>query len=547
MLPPALLHLLGQIQRSRPALEFSLAARDPRKAQAAKLAELVSRNVATEYGQLHGLAEARTPAEFARRLPIMTPADLEPYARRLMHGERNLLAAEAPIYYVRTTGSTGAAKHVPITPSYRAELQRTVHVAFWHLYLRFPSAFLGRALYFVGSRRVARAPDGNDVGTMSGFNFTELPEIVRAIYAWPYELFEVQDLRARSFLALLLACAGEVSLVGGIFPAPIVYLLRDLEERLPELAQCFRDGALPGWLSLPAGHRFTPSRRLDLARRLERAARAPVEEKVLTALPKLRLVYCWVTSTAALYLPELQRRLGPQVAVRDAIYSACEGWCSIPIGDSDPGGALAIDSHFFEFIEESELASPRPATRFAWELEDGLRYAILMTTGAGLYRYRVGDIVEVCGRHGRTPRIRFVRKEGAFSNLLGEKLDESHVNRSVGVALRAAGLTATFFTLTPRLGGARPGYELLIEASGAQAPSEAFAAAVDTALGEASYDYGRLRASGQLMPLALRALARGTYDRVRQSKVQDGSAEAQLKTAHLTADPSTLHPALREN
>src|SRR5256885_8227481 len=28
--------------------------------------------------------------------------------------------------YVRTTGSTGAPKHVPITPAYRAEFQKTV-------------------------------------------------------------------------------------------------------------------------------------------------------------------------------------------------------------------------------------------------------------------------------------------------------------------------------------------------------------------------------------------------------------------------------------
>lgn len=537
---PALLHFMGQLTRARPALQFALAARDPRKAQRAWLERFVAQNRGTEYGRLHGLGEARTPEEFARRMPVMTPADLEPYARRLMSGERNLLSAEAPIYYVRTTGSTGAAKHVPITPSYRRELQRTVHVAFWHLYLRFPQAFLGRALYFVGSRRVAKADDGNDVGTMSGFNFTELPELVRRIYAWPYELFEVADLRTRSFLALLLACAGESSLIGGIFPAPIVYLLRDLEERAPELAHCFAGGTLPDWLQLSPEQRarFTPRERPDLARRLQQAARAPVEEKVLHALPRLRLVYCWITSTAALFVPELQRRLGPQVAVRDAIYSACEGWCSVPVGDAEPGGALAIDSHFLEFIDD------KGEPRFAWELEDGKQYVILMTTGAGLCRYRVGDVVEVCGFHARTPRIRFVRKEGAFSNLLGEKLDESHVNRSVARALQAHGVTATFFTLTPLPGRTRPGYELIFEPAGAAAP-EGFAAAVDAALGEASYDYGRLRAGGQLLPLQLRQLAPGTYDRVRQGKVLDGSAEAQLKTAHLVADPASLPPDLR--
>ena len=240
-LGPALLHLVGQATRARTAAAFAHATRDPGAAQEQRLRELMQRNADTEYGRAHGFAEITTPAAYARRVPLMTPADLEPWVARLQAGERKLLTADEPVYYVRTTGSTGNAKHVPITAAYRVEFQKTVHVALWHLYARFPRAFLGRALYFVGSRKVARAADGNDIGTMSGFNFTELPPLLRAIYAWPYELFEVGDLATRSYLALWLACLGDVSLIAGIFPAPIVYLLRDLEARAGELAHDLRD------------------------------------------------------------------------------------------------------------------------------------------------------------------------------------------------------------------------------------------------------------------------------------------------------------------
>src|SRR5262249_39684206 len=144
------------------------------------------------------------------------------------------------------------------------------------------------------------------------------------------------------------------------------------------------------------------------------------------AWPALRLVYCWTGATAGLFVPELQRRLGPRVAVRDAIYAATEGWCSIPMGEDEPGGALAITSHYFEFIPEGG-GEPQPA----WTLEDGKRYAIVVTNAAGLYRYALNDIVEVCAFHGRCPRIKFVRKTVAASNLIGEKLDESHVNLAV--------------------------------------------------------------------------------------------------------------------
>ncbi len=544
-LRPALLHALGQLQRIPSAASFGLAVDHPERAQRAKLRDILSRAVDTRFGRAHGLTENLSPAEYAQRVPLMTAGELAPWVASQMAGEPNVLTREAPVYYVRTTGSTGAPKHVPITPSYRAEFQKTVHVSLFHLYLRFPEAFTSTALYFVGSRQVAKAADGSDIGTMSGFNFTELPPVVRAVYAWPYELFEVKDLRTRTYLALWLATLEDISLVAGIFPAPIVYLLRDLAQLAPELARDVAAGHLPDWLKLePHQHAFF-SRRCapshDAARRLMRAAAAPEEEKAIEAWPSLRLVYCWTTATAALYLPELQRRL-PGVPVRDAIYSACEGWASIPIGDEEPGGALAIESVYFEFLEESTYARGNRQTLPAWGLENGKRYLIVLTTSAGLYRYLLGDIVEVCGFHAATPRIRFVRKHGAASNLVGEKLEEEHVNRAVGDALKQLGLEATFFTVAPQLGRAVPGYGLYLEpvATVSDSALEGLRARVDDNLGLASFDYARLRTARHLAPLELKPLARGTYAAIRQSRVGDGSAEAQLKTAHLVSDPAAL-------
>jgi hypothetical protein len=410
---------------------------------------------------------------------------------------------------------------------------------------RFPDAFRGRALYFVGSRRMAVAKGGNDVGTMSGFNYGAMPKLVRGIYAWPARLFEVADLRTRAFLALLYASVGDVSLIAGIFPAPIVYLLRDLSEHAPALAKSLKEGEPPGWLSLSAEQRSAFQRDLGrdsaAARRLDRATRAPEEEKAAEAWPALKLVYCWTGATAGAFVPELQRRLGPKVAVRDAIYAATEGWCSIPMGEDRLGGALAITSHYFEFIPETG-GEPRPA----WELEDGARYRIVLTNSAGLYRYDLLDVVEVCGHYRECPRIRFVQKAGAASNLVGEKLEESHVNDAVAAALREAGVEATFFTMAPAKGLRVPGYVLLLElrAAADTALLQKIRDRAEGALGAAASDYARLRAIDHLARLEIRQIAAGTYDRVRQAKVADGSAEAQLKTAHLVDDAGKLPPEL---
>src|SRR5207237_10937045 len=103
-------------------------------------------------------------------------------------------------------------------------------------------------------------------------------------------------------------------LVAGIFPATMVYPLPELAERGPELARTLREGKLPEWLRLSAEQRATFQRdfpaHAKAAGRLERAARAPEEEKAAEAWPDLRLVYCWTGATAGLYLSEIQRRWG---------------------------------------------------------------------------------------------------------------------------------------------------------------------------------------------------------------------------------------------
>ncbi len=569
--PPRLLHLLGQISRARSAFEFARASRRPGETQRARLRAILRPNADTEYGRAHGFGDIRDPATFARRVPIMRPADLQPWVERLQRGERGqgergLLTGEAPLAYVTTTGSTGPAKYVPITASYRTEFQKTVHVAVWHLYRRFPEAFHGRVLYFVGSRRTRVAPDGLDIGAMSGFNFTELPPVVRAAYAWPYELFEVPDLATRGFLALYLAAVRDVTLIAGVFPAPIVYMLRNLVREAPRLAEHVRRGSLPDDLTLTDAQRAFFSRDLgprpDVADRLARIpdeARNDPSRAVALAMPRLRLTYCWMTSTAGLFVPELQERLGPSVAVRDAIYAACEGWCSIPIGDDAPGGALAITSHFFEFFEvqahdRGDLSDPRTAE----QLEDGRQYYIVVTNSAGLYRYLLGDIVEVCGHHHRTPRIRFVRKAGAASDLCGEKLEEHHVTDAVGAALASLGLRATWFSLVPvtdevtgaaghARGGAELRYELYIELA-EPAPGgavDAFGGAVDGALRAHAQGYDFCRSGGLLGAARVRRLPAGRYDAWRQIAVAEGAAEAQLKTAHLVSCAGKVPPALR--
>jgi hypothetical protein len=82
----------------------------------------------------------------------------------------------------------------------------------------------------------------------------------------------------------------------------------------------------------------------------------------------------------------------------------------------------AATSHFYEFIEQ-----PGAAPRLLHELEENHEYSVLLTTGGGLYRYRLGDRVRVTGFAENTPLLEFLGKEDGVSDLCGEKLSPTFV------------------------------------------------------------------------------------------------------------------------
>src|SRR5690606_8640302 len=95
---------------------------------------------------------------------------------------------------------------------------------------------------------------------------------------------------------------------------------------------------------------------------------------------------------------------------RDHGLHASEGRMTIPLQDGTPDGLLDIESHFFEFIPESEAASSQPTVLQAHELVPGESYFILLTTASGLYRYDIRDVVQCTGYLHTTPLLRFLHK-----------------------------------------------------------------------------------------------------------------------------------------
>lgn len=553
-LPTHWIHRIAQTARTPTAIQFMLAARAPRRHQTKQLRELVSRNAQTEFGRAHGFSEIKDFDAYRAKVPLMSSKALRPWVERMQRGESRLLTVEDPVFYGRSTGTSGTPKEIPINDTYRADFQRSVMTAMWFCYWRVPEAFSKKLLYFVADRCVDKTALGIEIGNISGYNFTKMPEQVRSIYAWPYELVEVQDLPTRTYLALHIAVLEEVSLIAGIFPTGVLLVLRALETQAADLALHIGQGTYPDWLELTDEQRSFFSKYLrkdpEVAARMQRVADAPIDQKVSIALPDLRAIFCWKSSTAGLYIPELQERVGPNVEIFDTVYSATEGWCSVPVGEDEDGGPVALTSHIYEFIEEDVVDAVDAdveklqgvETRLVDELIDGERYYIVVTTSAGLYRYFLGDLLEVCGHWRGLPRIKFVRKYGASYNLVGEKLEESHVNDAMKEALAEVSARAVWFAMLPVFGD-EPRYDVFIEFGDEQEDPERlarFARALHVHLERVNFSWEEFTVVGTLEPMKVSQVKHGTYDDYLARWEASGRSLGQLKISHLLTDPDKL-------
>lgn len=90
----------------------------PAEMQEAVLQRLLQGFAQTTYGREYGAASVGSIEDYRQRFPVMTYETYEPFIKRVMAGETNLLLYEDPVGWAITRGSTkGSSKFIPMTPT----------------------------------------------------------------------------------------------------------------------------------------------------------------------------------------------------------------------------------------------------------------------------------------------------------------------------------------------------------------------------------------------------------------------------------------------
>ncbi|QQR59252.1 MAG: GH3 auxin-responsive promoter family protein [Candidatus Melainabacteria bacterium] len=519
------------------------ASRSPRQAQLRRLSAILKKNKSTKFGLEHGFGQIKTEADFKASVPVRDYESFRPYVEEMMAGSGNILTAENPIMFATTSGTTGQAKFIPVTQSYMKEYREASIVSGYHLFKNYPGIAAGKALSMFSSACSGRLSTGVAYGAISGAIYQSESQVVKKyICATPYEVALIDDYESRYYTFLRIGLASPISIFYTPNPSTINLLCRRLKNFAHSLIKDIKDGDINPPNPLPSsikkalqdsGHmRKDPQRARELESLLQRGLFKPD-----TIWKDLALITCWTKGAAGFYLNDFPSTLG-DIPVCDISYCASEGRGTAVLAADKQ--LLALNSHFFEFIPESEIDSKNPTVLLADELDVNQNYFVLFTTSGGLYRYNINDVIKVTGKHNNAPLIEFQHKGGNVHSFTGEKLTESHVTQAMKKVADELNLSIRFFTLVPQF-KPEPHYQLWLELNDssnqknfdAKLPVEKISKLLDIEIGKLNMEYEEKRSSTRLSPIVCHQIEPGTYEKLRLHLVAQGTPDIQIKVSHL--------------
>ena len=205
-------------------------------------------------------------------------------------------------------------------------------------------------------------------------------------------------------------------------------------------------------------------------------------------------------------------------------YNASEGFFGIQDDPERSDMLLMLDyGIFYEFIPADKINSDSPPAYTLAEVEEGVNYAMIISTNGGLWRYMMGDtIVFTC----LNPyRFRISGRTKHFINVFGEEVIIDNADKALETACKETGALIAEYTAGPVfMNTESKGYhEWIIEFEKEPADLNAFIDILDNALKSVNSDYEAKRYKDLNLGRPLcRSVPRGTFNKWLRMKNKFG-------------------------
>lgn len=362
---------------------------NPMHSQEEFVMRMMRENAQTEYGQLHNFKNIHTLDDFKRYIPLTTYDDYASYIERIVNGERNVLTA----YLTEHLSPFNEYKRLPqsrwsVQSCYDYNFSLGFCLAANHGLLN-----NGMTLNLVDSH-VEQLPSGVTVGKLLGRLLGKRDFDYDQVYAIPLEVANASEEYDILYLQALYALRQEyISIAICDHYEKMLELLRYIEKHWPKLAEDIERGN---------AHIVPDPKRADAVREIMEPHH--IGTRIVRLLwPKLQCIMVNDVDRLSASFELLRTYCGSNVHFVYTGIGTPEGTFSTALNLDDPQTVLIPDSVFYEF-------KPKEANSYQTlltldQLEIGRSYELVVTTLAGLYRYKTYKHFMVVGRYHDTPTV----------------------------------------------------------------------------------------------------------------------------------------------
>ncbi|KAG6505072.1 hypothetical protein ZIOFF_037420 [Zingiber officinale] len=551
--------------------EFETVTKSAGHHQRETLRKILEQNGKAEYLKNLGLGGRTDPESYKARVPLVTHGDLEPYIQRISDGDSSPILTGKPITSISLSSGTtqGKQKYLP----FNEELVQSTMQIFQTSYAfrnRFSNNILaasfreypigdGKALQFIyGSKQVKT--NGGLTATTATTNvyrseqFKRTMNDIQSQCTSPDEVIFGSDYRQSLYCHLLcgLIYSDEVQFIFSTFAHSLVHSFRTFEQVWEEICTDIREGVLSSRITVPSIREavskiLVPNPSLADSIYQKCVGLSNWYGVIPELWPNAKYVYGVMTGSMEPYLKKLRHYAG-NLPLMSADYGSSEGWIGANVNPSLPPElatfAVLPNIGYFEFIPleklgMQELESSLTSIHYKeaepvdlTEVEVGKEYEVVITNFAGLYRYRLGDIVRVTGFHNCTPELQFMRRRSLILSINIDKNTEKDLQLSVEAAakllaeekIEVVDFTSHVDTST------EPGHYVIFWELSSVSNDEILHSCcncLDLSFADAGY-VGSRKVSA-IGPLELRIVRKGTFDMVLHYYVGLGAALSQFK------------------
>ncbi len=532
------------------------------------LVKILKQAQATRFGEQYAVREilaADDPvAAFRARVPLRSYAEHADDIRAIADGSRDVLFQGLPTMFVATSGTTSDPKLLPTT---RAQQLRTLaHIALLAPAVRRQAAPKLRMNQrginlMLASGAGNTLPGGFALGMSSGGGIRKMLRAAPFTWTSPAAVFELENHKTALYLHALFGLLDEdAGCIEAVFGTHIVSWAGLLLEQRAQLVADIAAGRICADLDIPADLRERIERQLhahpERARAVEREFAAGDQGILARLWPRLQVLSTVVSGPFAVSLPRLRHLAGDRVQICGTCFGATEGMVGVNLWpEQHERYVISAGTAFYEFVP---LAAVNEAAPAAVDLEDvriGEAYELVVTTFAGLYRYRLGDIVRVVAKAGGTPVFEFDHRLGDVLDLVGEKTSSRHTKEAILNAANAMlGSSQAIHSYTMAADSATDPYryrvylELATDVDPSNIDVGALAARFDQELRVLNLSYQTIgRKTGRLGLPDVVLVNRGSFVKLEERQYREGAGVSrnQVKVPGVLRNPA--HIALLEN